>query len=130
VLLEILQARGSVQIVSDQSPRIAIAPLRYEGGVTQVELRRSLANGPRTHPVELHGRDPSGAPRVLARIDVTFDADALQASAEVSLPAELRARLTHARIAAIRSAGAVTLSDDSLSRREVALFAGREDREA
>ena len=45
------------------------------------------------------------------------------------LPAELRARITRFEIQGGRSAGALTLTDDSLRRREVALIAGRTDRE-
>ncbi len=47
----------------------------------------------------------------------------------LSLPAELRARITRFDIAGQRSAGALTLVDDGLRRREVALIGGRSDRE-
>jgi hypothetical protein len=47
----------------------------------------------------------------------------------MSLPAELRARITRFDVQGQRSAGATTLADDALRRREVALIAGRESRE-
>jgi hypothetical protein len=47
----------------------------------------------------------------------------------LALPSELRARITRFEIQGQRSAGAVTLTDDSLRRREVALIAGRVNRE-
>jgi len=128
-LYALLSDRGAVRIMADQTARLALAPLRYESGATIVEARRTSGASLRDITVELHGRDPAGVPRVLATANVQFGAGETTAITELSLPAELRARLTHARIAGIRSAGAVTLSDDSLSRREVALFAGREDRE-
>ncbi|MEM9580468.1 MAG: DUF4159 domain-containing protein [Pseudomonadota bacterium] len=128
-LLALFQSRGAVRIMSDPPAHLALAPLRSEGNATIVETRRSARDAAQAITVELHGRDPSGTPRILAQAQLEFDSGADTAISEQSLPAELRARLTHARIAGVRSAGAITLSDDSLRRREVALFAGREDRE-
>src|SRR5690606_6136437 len=52
-----------------------------------------------------------------------------EASGALTLPAELRARLTHFEIAGQNHAGAVSLTNDGLKRRKVALIAGRDDRE-
>ena len=79
--------------------------------------------------IAAHGLDPAGVPRILANLPLSFDNGATEALTEASLPAELRARITRFEIEGIRSAGAVALSDDSLSRREVALISGRDDRE-
>ena len=49
----------------------------------------------------------------------------MSARVEVSLPAELRNRVTRFEIEGIATAGAVTLSDDGLRRREIALIDGR-----
>jgi len=46
------------------------------------------------------------------------------------LPAELRARITSFTIEGHRSAGATSLVDDNLRRREVALISGRDNRES
>ncbi|MEP4639877.1 MAG: DUF4159 domain-containing protein, partial [Yoonia sp.] len=46
-----------------------------------------------------------------------------------ALPPELRNRVTRFEMTGARSAAAVSLTDDSLKRREVALIAGRDDRE-
>ncbi|MEC7299601.1 MAG: DUF4159 domain-containing protein, partial [Pseudomonadota bacterium] len=54
---------------------------------------------------------------------------ATEANAALSLPAELRARVTHLAIAGEDSAGATTLSDDSFRRREVALIGTRQEGE-
>ncbi|MGB7316495.1 MAG: DUF4159 domain-containing protein [Planktotalea sp.] len=123
------KSKGALRVLRGNGETIALAPARFEGGVTILEARRSIPGPARTVAVNVHGRDPAGAPRVLAQIDITLESGAKSAIAELSLPAELRARVTHFFLDGTRSAGALTLSDDSLRRREVALIAGREDRE-
>jgi hypothetical protein len=122
-------SKGALRVLVAPSTPIALAPARFESGVTILEARRAASGPAQTVQAEVHGKDPSGAPRILARADITFESGAKTAIAEVSLPAELRARITHFALVGVRSAGAVTLSDDSLRRSEVALIAGREDRE-
>lgn len=128
-LAELFRERGDLRVLIGQGASIALAPARFEGGVTVLEARRSITDLTQTVQVEAHGRDPTGTPRVLANADIAFESGAKSAIVEVSLPAELRARVTHFALAGVRSAGAIALSDDSLRRREVALIAGREDRE-
>jgi hypothetical protein len=55
---------------------------------------------------------------------MTFAANVATAETALSLPPELRNRINRFEIAGIRSAGAVTLTDDSLKRRKVALISG------
>jgi hypothetical protein len=62
-------------------------------------------------------------------VALTFDAGAAEAQVALSLPPELRNRITRFEIAGQRSAGAVTLTDDSLQRRKVALISGQGDAE-
>lgn len=128
-LLSELQSRGPVTIYESPAPVIALAPATINDGAVQLTATRARAGTPREVTVEAHGRDPSGTPRMLATMPLTFEADATTATGELSIPAELRARLTRFEIAGQRHAGAVTLTDDSLRRREIALIAGREDRE-
>ncbi|MEN8935081.1 MAG: DUF4159 domain-containing protein [Planktotalea arctica] len=128
-LSAIFSSKGALRVIAAASETIAIAPARFEGGATIVEVRRSVAGAARNVPVDVHGKDPSGAPRILARAEITMESGAKSAITELSLPSELRTRVTHFALTGTRSAGAVTLSDDSLRRREVALIAGREDRE-
>ena len=80
--------------------------------------------------IAAHGRDPAGAARVLARLPLELAPEATEAEGRLSLPPELRARIERFEIEGMRHAGAVSLGDDGLRRREVALIAGREDREA
>ncbi|MEQ8896600.1 MAG: DUF4159 domain-containing protein [Roseovarius sp.] len=128
-LLSELQSRGPVTVYESPAPVIALAPATINDGAVQLTATRALAGTPREVTIEAHGRDPSGTPRMLATMPLTFEADATTATGELSIPAELRARLTRFEIAGQRHAGAVTLTDDSLRRREIALIAGREDRE-
>ena len=128
-LLAELQSRGPVTVFESPAPVIALAPATINDGAVQLTATRARSGTPREVTIEAHGRDPSGTPRMLATMPLTFEADATTATGDLSLPAELRARLTRFEIAGQRHAGAVTLTDDSLRRREVALIAGREDRE-
>ena len=128
-LLAQLLTRGTLRVVQGENTLQVLLPARYDDGALQLQLRR-LAPGPaETATVLAHGLDPAGLPIELARVAVAFEAGETQAGAALSLPAELRARLTRFEIAGQRGAGAVALADDSLQRREVALVAGREDRE-
>ncbi|OJI94106.1 putative membrane protein (TIGR02226 family) [Planktotalea frisia] len=128
-IADLFNAKGALRILASQGESIALAPARFEGGATILEARRSVAGPARTVQADVHGKDPSGAARILAKADIVFESGAKTAIQEISLPAELRARVTHFALTGVRSAGAVSLSDDSLRRREVALIAGREDRE-
>ena len=120
---------GPMRVLVAEHENVALAPVRFEGGITILEARRANEGPARSLAAQVHGVDPSGAPRVLARVDMAFERGAKIAIAQISLPAELRARVSYFSLAGVRSAGALSLSDDSLRRREVALIAGREDRE-
>ncbi|KPA20536.1 hypothetical protein shim_35260 [Shimia sp. SK013] len=128
-VLEALQARGDVRVVQTGRGALALAPPRYEDGKVILTAKRTQAALQREITVQAIGLDPAGTERVLAALPLTFEAGDAEAEVALSLPSELRARVTRFEIAGLRSAGAVSLSDDSLRRREVALIAGREDRE-
>ncbi len=128
-LLAAFEARGPVTVYESPSPVLAIAPAEMVDGAVQLTARRAEPGPSRDVVLEAHGRDPSGVARVVATLPLSFAADATEATGQLSLPAELRARLTHFKIAGQTHAGAVSLTGDSLRRREVALIAGREDRE-
>ncbi|MDU9006164.1 DUF4159 domain-containing protein [Sedimentitalea todarodis] len=124
-----LEARGAVRAFQTGSAVVALAPARYEDGAVQLTARRSLPGNAREIIILAQGRDPAGNMRVLASVPATFEAGDVTATGALSLPSELRARITRFELQGQRSAGALTLSDDSLRRREVALIAGRDDRE-
>lgn len=128
-LLQALTERGPVTVYESPVPIMALKPAIVEEGDIRIIAIRAIAGNTREVRVEAHGRDPSGVSRVLADLDLRFEAGATEATGVLSLPSELRARLTRFELVGQRHAGAVTLTDDSLKRREVALIAGREDRE-
>jgi hypothetical protein len=128
-LLAALEARGPVTV--HESPRaiLALRPAQLSDNLVELTALRARPGPARDITVNAHGSDPSGAPRVLATLPVEFDDGATEATGALSLPAELRARVTRFEIAGEDQAGAVTLTDDGLKRREVALIAGREEAE-
>lgn len=127
-ILSAVQAKGELKVVDSGPHAVGLLPARFEDGSVKLSLRRP--GGPAQEVTVLaQGLDPGGTARVLATVPARFSAGATEAETTLTLPAELRARVTRFEIDDHRSAGAVALTDDSLRRREVALIAGREDRE-
>ncbi|MEM1004251.1 MAG: DUF4159 domain-containing protein [Pseudomonadota bacterium] len=128
-LVSALQSRGGVTVFRAPSAALAILPAAYQDGVIQLTILRPEAGPADTVTILAQGRDPAGTARVLQTVEVMFEAGATDAQVELALPSELRARITRFEIQGQRSAGAITLTDDSLRRREVALIAGTVNRE-
>lgn len=128
-LLAALEGRGLVTVFENPRRAIALRPARFEDGTIKLQATRPAADGLVDLELSVRGLDPAGIERELARVPVSFAAGATEAEVDLSLPPELRNRVQRVEIAGIRSAGAVTLTDDSLKRREVALIAGTEGRE-
>ena len=128
-LLNALEERGTVTIYESARPVLGLRPVVIEDGALQITALRPLPLSEQEITIQAMGRDPSGTMRVLANLPMTFADGETEASAGLSLPAELRARVTHLTIAGARTAGATTLSDDSLRRREVALIGTRQEGE-
>jgi len=121
--------RGRLSVIAGGAPVLALRPARFADGAVQVAALREPAGGPVEVEVIARGPDPSGIERELARVTLDFPAASAEAGTALSLPPELRNRISRFEIAGIRSAGAVSLADDSLKRRKIALLGGREDRE-
>ncbi|MAY87712.1 MAG: LytTR family transcriptional regulator [Pseudooceanicola sp.] len=128
-LIAALQERGAVSAYQTQAEVLGLAPASFEDNAIQLIARRSVDGPERTVDIIAQGRDPAGNARVLAQVPATFQSGASEATAALSLPAELRARITRFELRGLRSAGALSMTDDALRRREVALIAGRDDRE-
>lgn len=128
-LLSELSSRGAVTVFESPRPVLALHPSEFSDGVVNVSASRLPAVGPLETEVIARGPDPAGIERELARIGLSFAAGETRAGTALSLPPELRNRITRFEIAGIRSAGAVSLADDSLKRRKIALIGGRDDRE-
>ena len=128
-LLDALEAQGAVTVF--QSPRqiYGVRPPRLNDGEIIVSATRTPVGQPATTDLIAIGLDPSGVERQLATVPLDFAAGEAVAETALALPPELRNRVTRFEITGARSAAAVSLTDDSLKRREVALIAGRDDRE-
>ncbi|WP_299414499.1 DUF4159 domain-containing protein [uncultured Sulfitobacter sp.] len=128
-LLDVLQQRGTVEAYQTAINVLAILPATYEDGAVQLRLVRTVPGPARDVVVQAQGRDPAGNGRILATATAIFEEGETEAQTALVLPSELRARITRFDIAGQRSAGASTLSDDGLRRREVALISARTSRE-
>ncbi|MDR7123543.1 DUF4159 domain-containing protein [Pseudotabrizicola sp. 4114] len=128
-LMAALGAKGSVTVFESPRPVFALHPATYDEGAIQLAATRLPAADPVSVEVSARGPDPSGVERELARIALDFGLGDERAEAALSLPPELRNRITRFEIAGLRSAGSVSLTDDSLKRRKVALIGGGADRE-
>lgn len=128
-LLAALETRGDVRVFQTGASVLALEPAWYDDGAVQLTAQRSTDGSARDISILAQGLDPGGTARVLASVPARFEAGETSVSAALSLPSELRARVTRFEIQGQRSAGAMALADDSLRRREVALIAGRDDRE-
>ncbi len=128
-LTSALQARGDVIVYQSTAPVTAILPATYQDGAIRLSVQRANPGPEERVTVLAQGRDPAGAMRVLQSTNLEFENGSTQAEIDLALPSELRARITRFEIQGQRSAGAITLTDDSLRRREVALIAGTLNRE-
>ena len=128
-LLALLKQHGAVQIFQGARPVMGLRPAQFDGGAVSLEVLRAGAGPAQETTILARGLDPAGVDRVLAQGTAHFDAGASQAELRLSLPAELRNRLSRFTIADTRSAGAVSLVDDSLKRREIAIVSPHASRE-
>ncbi|MDB5664734.1 DUF4159 domain-containing protein [Cypionkella sp.] len=128
VLLTALNTKGSLTAFLSPRPVFALRPAVYEDGKITLTAARLPSD---TADLDLiaRGPDPSGIDRELARGSLHFDANAAEAKASLDLPPELRNRVTRFELLGQRSAGAVSLTDDSLKRRKIAVIGGTADRE-
>ncbi|QJF49821.1 DUF4159 domain-containing protein [Roseobacter ponti] len=128
-VLDAFERAGAIEVYQTAANVLAIAPAGFEDGAVQLTAIRATPGPERQVVLQAQGRDPAGNAGILATATATFAEGATEATAALSLPSELRARITRFDLQGQRSAGATTLADDALSRREVALIAGRESRE-
>ncbi len=128
-LLAELETRGSVTVFQTPRQTIGLRPARFENGEVIVSATRSPIGNPLETTITAVGLDPAGVERQLVTVPLNFAAGEPVADTVMVLPPELRNRITRFEVTGTRSAGAVSLTDDALKRREVALIAGRDDRE-
>jgi len=128
-LLSALETHGVVTVF--QSPRqiIALRPARFDSGEVVISAIRTPTGGEVSAQVAAIGLDPAGVERQLAIATLDFIPGEELAEVALVLPPELRNRVTRFELTGSRSAGSVTLTDDALKRREIALIAGGGERE-
>ena len=124
-----LALHGGVTVFQTPHAVLALHPVGFAEGAVQLTVSRLDAALAGEVEVVANGPDPSGTDRELARTKVAFAAGKLTATTALMLPPELRNRITRFAIAGQHTAGAVSLTDDSLKRRKVAIVADRSDRE-
>ena len=128
-LLAALEDRGTVTVFQTPRQAVGLRPARFVDGEVIVSATRSPIGNPYEASVIAIGLDPAGVERQLATVPLRFAPGEASAQTEMVLPPELRNRISRFELAGTRSAAAVSLTDDALRRREVALIAGRDDRE-
>ncbi len=128
-LLTALETHGGVTVF--QSPRqiLGLRPARFAEGEIVVSAVRTPIGPALATEIAAIGLDPSGVERQLATVTLTFAPGDAVAEVPMDLPQELRNRVSRFELVGLRSAGAVSLTDDALKRREIALIAGSADRE-
>ena len=129
-LLAALETHGSVTAFESPRPALALRAPQFEDGDVTITALRAVSGFDNEAIITAIGLDPAGVERRLATATATFAASDTEATAIFDLPPELRNRVTRFELDGVRSAGAVALTDDALKRREVALLAGANEREA
>ncbi len=128
-LLTALETHGQVSVFQSPRQTFALRPARYDAGEVIVPATRTPIGGEAETTVAAIGLDPAGVERQLATAPIIFEPGNAEAEVALNLPPELRNRITRFELTGVRSAAAVSLTDDALKRREVALIAGGSDRE-
>ncbi len=124
-----LQARGALTVFQSPRPIYALRPAGFVDGAIALKAARLTTAEAAELEVIARGPDPSSIDRELARGKFAFAPGADAAQTALTLPPELRNRITRFELLGQRTAGAVSLTDDSLKRRKIALIGGSADRE-
>lgn len=129
-VLAALETHGTVQVYETGRVVYGLTPAQIKDGDIHLRALRSPSMGAGQVVVNAIGPDPSGVERILAALPVEFAPGAGVGVETLTLPIELRNRITRFDIAGTASAGAVHLTGDSLQKRKIALIAGRQRDEA
>ncbi len=128
-MLSGLGTHGTVTVFQSPRPIYALRPAGFADGAIALTAARMATAEAAEIEVIARGPDPSGIDRELARGKFTFAPGSEAAETSLTLPPELRNRITRFELLGQRTAGAVSLTDDSLKRRKIALIGGGADRE-
>lgn len=124
-----LAAKGRLTVAVSPRPVYALKPVELAEGKLVLKAVRLADSVAADLEVTAHGPDPAGIDRELARGKLTFAAGAAEATTTLEVPPELRNRINRFALLGQRTAGAVSLTDDSLKRRKVAVIESGAERE-
>ena len=124
-----LQDRGEVSVYNSQAPLFTLSGVSLLEDSFAVDVHRLSDVGQADFTLLAEGVDPAGNPAVIARLEQAFKAGKNDVRVEISLPPELRNRITRFSIEAQRYAGARFILANELRRVEAAIFAGSGDSE-
>jgi hypothetical protein len=128
-LLAALQSHGQVTVFQSPRQTTALRPATFADGVITLSAIRTPTGPAGEATIAAIGLDPGGVERQLATTTLAFAPGDGLAQGTLDLQAELRNRVTRFELTGLRSAGAISLTDDALRRREIALIAGSNERE-
>ncbi|WP_298559083.1 DUF4159 domain-containing protein [uncultured Aliiroseovarius sp.] len=121
-LIAHFEQMGTLEVLEPPTARLGLLPAILDGGDLLLTVLNSGPDPVTDLTVDALGPDPEGIERVLLSAPVSFDSGANRVELRLTVPSELRNRIDRLQIADHRAAGAITLADDSLRRRRVALL--------
>lgn len=122
ILESALQRLGSLRIIQPSTGNLPIYMSASENTADGLRVQITRTKSVATQVVALVASDEAG--RLLARETVDFPADGLTTEANITIPSEVRNRITRVVIEDRTSAGATMLFDESSRRRPVGLVSG------
>ena len=128
-LLSALQNRGDVEVIETEQTLFALEPAKLSDGIITLHAIRLPNTMDQSVTIRAHGTDPNGRSQIISTITTAFTESATRIPVQFSLPAELRERVSRFDIVGQTSAAGVSLTGNSLLRREVALISEGADRE-
>ena len=128
-LLSALQNRGDVEVIETEQTLFALEPAKLRDGMITLHAIRLPNTMDQSVTIRAHGTDPNGRSQIISTITTAFTESATRIPVQFSLPAELRERVSRFDIVGQTSAAGVSLTGNSLLRREVALISEGADRE-
>ena len=128
-LLSALQNRGDVEVIETEQTLFALEPAKLSDGIITLHAIRLPNTVDQSVTIRAHGTDPNGRSQIISTITTAFTESTTRIPVQFSLPAELRERVSRFDIVGQTSAAGVSLTGNSLLRREVALISEGADRE-
>ncbi len=127
--LNALQERGQVSVYESQAPLFTLSGVNLLENDFAVDVHRLSNIGDVDFTLLVEGIDLEGNKSVISEIEHSFQNGERDARVKISLPPELRSRISKLSIKGQRYAGAKYILTNELRRPEVAIFEGHGDGE-